>query len=408
MTLVTAFPLPIARLLLPTRFLPRTWLADLVQRHLRRGELAVTWPDGGNSLFQGAAEGPRAQLTLHHWRALGRLVAGGSPAFADAYIDGDWDSDDPALLIELGARNREAMDGPFRGSRVAHAVRRRLHTRRANTRTGSRRNIAAHYDIGNTFYRTWLDDSMTYSSAVYATDDATLAAAQDEKYRRILAMLDAQPGQHILEIGCGWGGFALFAARHGLRVTGITLSREQHDEATRRAAAAGVSDRIDIRLMDYRDLEGRFDHAVSIEMIEAVGEAFWPSYFAKVGSLLADSGRFAVQAITIDEPLFEPYRNDPDFIQTHIFPGGMLPSLPRLRAAAATAGLATATVDAYGLHYARTLREWRDRFVAAWPQIAPQGFDTRFFRLWNLYLAYCEGGFRAGTIDLHQVLLKRG
>ncbi len=407
MTLDTTFPVPLARLLVPIRLVPRAWLANLVQRHLRRGELNVTWPDGRRSLLQGAAEGPSAQLTLHSWRALGRLVTGGSSAFADSYIDGDWDSEDPARLIELGARNREAMDGPFRGNRMARAWRRFLHFRQANTRPGSRRNIAAHYDIGNAFYRTWLDDSMTYSSGVYAADDANLSQAQAEKYARILGMLDAKPGQHIVEIGCGWGGFALFAAERGLRVTGITLSREQHDEATRRALAAGVADRVEIRRMDYRDLDGKFDHAVSIEMIEAVGEAYWPAYFAKVASLLTEGGRFAVQAITIDEPLFEPYRDDPDFIQTHIFPGGMLPSLPRLRAAAGTAGLVAAGVQAYGLHYARTLREWRERFVTAWPTIAAHGFDAPFFRLWNLYLAYCEGGFRAGTIDLHQVLLVR-
>jgi cyclopropane-fatty-acyl-phospholipid synthase len=279
------------------------------------------------------------------------------------------------------------------------------HLRNKNTPTRSKRNVGAHYDLGNEFYALWLDQSMTYSSGIFPEDDSTLAEAQEEKYRRVLELLEATPGQHLLEIGCGWGSFALFAARRGFRVTGVTLSRAQFEWAVARVRAEGLDGRIDIRLQDYRALTGGFDHIVSIEMIEAVGEAYWPQYFRGLRSLLAPRGRVALQVITIDDALFDEYRRDPDFIQTRVFPGGMLPSPSKLAKHASQAGFRIAANARYGEHYARTLAQWRTRYRAALPMIESLGFDSRFRRLWEFYLAYCEGGFRARTINLYQVAL---
>ncbi|MBM3506748.1 MAG: class I SAM-dependent methyltransferase [Alphaproteobacteria bacterium] len=404
MTIAATLSLPLARLLLPEAF-PRSYLAAVLRRALRRGSLSVTLPDGSQERIEAALPGPAAQIVVHRWRALYRLATSGGIGFAEAYVDGDWDSEDPSRVVELAACNREAMTGALAGGLLARLAARVRHLRNANTRTRSKRNVSAHYDLGNSFYALWLDPSMTYSSGIYPAKDATLEAAQEEKYRRMLDLLEATPGQRVLEIGCGWGGFACFAARRGIRVTGVTLSREQLDWASARVRAEGLDDRVDLRLADYRELTGRFDHIVSIEMIEAVGEAYWPQYFGRLRSLLAPGGRVALQVITIDDALFDEYRRDPDFIQTRVFPGGMLPSPAKLAEHATEAGFRIAANARYGEHYARTLGEWRTRYRTALPLVEALSFDRRFRRLWDFYLAYCEGGFRARTIDLHQVAL---
>ena len=276
---------------------------------------------------------------------------------------------------------------------------------RRNSKTGAAKNIAYHYDLGNEFYAAWLDRTMTYSSAVFDRETDDLATAQTNKYRRLSDLADIQPGDHVLEIGCGWGGFAKYAIEErGAKVTGITISREQHDFAKQRLADAGLAGRGEVKLIDYRDLDGKFDKIVSIEMFEAVGQAYWPTYFNAVSTLLKSGGRAVLQAITIEDEVFEEYRREPDFIQRYIFPGGMLPSMPRLEHPVAEAGLKLVDEIGFGQDYARTLAEWRARFQEAWPQLATGRFDPRFKRMWELYLSYCEGGFRAGMIDVKHLL----
>jgi cyclopropane-fatty-acyl-phospholipid synthase len=292
--------------------------------------------------------------------------------------------------------------------RLSRWLDRLQHRRRRNDRRGSRRNIAFHYDLGNDFYRLWLDPGMTYSAALFAETGEPLEAAQTRKYQRILDRLDARPGQHILEIGCGWGGFAEHAARQGYQVTGVTLSREQLAHAQERIATAGLSDRVELRLQDYRDLTGTFDQVVSIEMFEAVGEQYWPAYFEMVRRVLAPGGRASLQVITIADGIFAQYRRGTDFIQKYVFPGGMLPSVPAFDAAARAAGLAVVDRAFHGLDYADTLRRWDAAFCAARDRVADLGFDERFLRLWRYYLGYCEAGFRTGRVDLMQVALAPG
>ncbi len=372
---------------------------------MKSGNLAVTLPNGHRLIVRGQEPGPNAELQLHRNRLFRRVLLGGHLAFAEAYLDGDWDSPDLAALISYFARNEAAL--AIDGRWWTRALSRVLHRLRDNSKRGSRRNIAFHYDLGNNFYRLWLDPSMTYSSAVFAPGAETLEAAQAEKYARMANLIGLTPGDHVLEIGCGWGGFAEHAARQGARLTGLTLSKEQKAYAEARLAAAGLADQVSIRLQDYRDVPGQFDGIVSIEMIEAVGEAYWPVYFETLRARLKAGGRAALQAITIDPARFEPYRRSPDFIQRYIFPGGMLPTVERLQQEAARAGLIWERLDRYGQDYARTLRLWRERFEAAWDQIAPLGFDARFRRTWRYYLAYCEGGFDAGSIDVVQIGLRR-
>jgi cyclopropane-fatty-acyl-phospholipid synthase len=282
------------------------------------------------------------------------------------------------------------------------------HLARRNTRRGSRRNIAFHYDLGNDFYALWLDPGMTYSSAVFDAAGQSLQDAQDAKYRRLAESLDLKPGHHVLEIGCGWGGFAMTAARdYGCRVTAITLSGEQRRYAEERVRRAGLSDRIEVRLQDYRDVTGRFDRIASIEMFEAVGEERWPIFFNTVRERLKPGGVAGLQVITIEDGRYEAYQRSADFIQRYIFPGGMLPSPSALAAAIDRAGLTLNNVFAFGPSYAETLAAWQGRFQRAWPQIRQLGFDGRFKRLWEFYLAYCEAGFRAGAIDVAHYRIER-
>jgi cyclopropane-fatty-acyl-phospholipid synthase len=381
-------------------------LFGFVERNLEAGALTVEVPSGERRTITGAAPGPHADVHFRDWDALKRLFAEGSVGFADSYVAGHWETTDLAALIELSARNRLGARREIQGHTLSRALQRLAHSLRPNSRGGSRRNIAAHYDLGNEFYTSWLDDTVTYSSAVFPRDDAPLEEAQRHKYKRLLDLIDPKPGERVLEIGCGWGGFAEFAARErGVEVTSITISREQHRYASERIQRAGLGNQVSVQLVDYRDVRGKFDHLASIEMFEAVGEKYWPAFFQKVAHAVRPGGRAGLQIITIRDDVYEAYRRQPDFIQTHIFPGGMLPSLGVFREQVAKAGLKVLSEAFYADHYARTLRLWRERFEAAADRLRFDGLDDRFRRLWRYYLAYCEGGFRARTIDVMQVAL---
>ncbi|WP_419897392.1 cyclopropane-fatty-acyl-phospholipid synthase family protein [Roseomonas sp. USHLN139] len=375
---------------------------------LPRGTLLVVTPQGGRWQHRGAAPGPAAVLVLHRWRALSRLYLGGDVAFAEAYGEGDWSSPDLASLIELAAVNGATLDRAVRGGLAARLWHRLRHRLRDNSRAGSRRNIIAHYDLGNDFFAAWLDPGMSYSSGLHATADTQLEAAQLAKQERVRALLEPEAAGTILEIGIGWGGLAEHLLRGSkARLTGITLSPSQLAHAQARLAAAGLAGRAELRLQDYRDTAGRFDRIVSIEMFEAVGEAYWPAYFRMLHDRLAPGGIAVLQVITIAEARYAAYRRGADFIQRHIFPGGMLPTVGLLHSQMAAAGLTLEHEERFGDSYARTLAEWQRRFVAAAPAIDRLGLDARFQRLWRYYLAYCEGGFRAGAIDVGLYRIRR-
>ncbi len=372
-----------------------TRLVFALLEKLRGGLLEVRLPDGARFLF-GEGE-PGVTMQVNDEAVFARVLAKGDIGLAEAYLDGEWDSPDVTALLTLLARNRDALRDAVYGSWRQLLAARLRHWFNRNSRAGAKRNIMAHYDLGNDFYRLWLDPGMSYSSALFdGNREQPLQAAQDAKYRRILNRLAAEPGQRVLEIGCGWGGFADMATRDGLAVTGLTLSPAQLAWARQRVPSA------DLRLQDYRDTAERFDHVVSIEMFEAVGERWWPTYFRTVANALKPEGRAVIQSITIRDDLFATYRRGTDFIQQYIFPGGMLPSRAEFRAQAARQGLVVRDEFAFGGDYARTLALWRDAFDAMWPQIAALGFDETFRRLWRLYLSYCEAGFLAGTIDVVQ------
>ena len=389
-----------------------------VAESIAYGRLKIELPSGEVLRITAPNPGPESDLVIHDERAVRRLFSGGKLAFAESYIDGEWSSGNLAGLIELGARNEHILAPTWsvRSAVVAwHALlnRARHLVANRNSRRGAKRNIASHYDLGNEFYRQWLDPTMTYSSALFETPEQSLEQAQIAKWRRIADMADLRPGQRLLEIGCGWGGFARWAARErGCQVVGLTLSQAQREWALAAIAKDGLSDRIDIRLQDYRDIDGTFDRIVSIEMFEAVGEAYWPAFFDTLRARLAPGGIAALQVITIADGDYAEYRESVDFIQRYIFPGGMLPSPKILDGLAARAGLRDLGHVAFAGDYARTLEIWRERFEAAWGAIAAPnfpngGFDARFRRMWRYYLAYCEGGFRAGTIDVRQLALQK-
>jgi cyclopropane-fatty-acyl-phospholipid synthase len=390
--------------------LPSRLLVNLASR-IEVGQLSLMLPKGVNTVVTGRLKpDSRAVLDVRNpWALLRRVALKGSNGFAEAYVDGQWDSPDLVALLQIALESEPAMGKPVRGLGLARAVDRLWHVVRANTRRGSRRNIAFHYDLGNDFYDLWLDPGMTYSSALFDTAGQSLVDAQDNKYRRLADSLGLRPGHHVLEIGCGWGGFAMMAARdYGCRVTAITLSEQQLRYAEDRVRRAGLADRVEVRLQDYRDVPGQFDRIASIEMFEAVGEERWPVFFDTVRERLKLGGIAALQVITIEDSRFEQYRRSADFIQRYIFPGGMLPSPSALARAIDRAGLTLSDVFAFGPSYAETLAAWQRRFQRSWPQIRRLGFDGRFKRLWELYLAYCEAGFRAGAIDVAHYRIERG
>ncbi len=373
---------------------------------LEIGTLTVTLPSGALIHHRGARPGPDGVLLVRRWRALLRLLFAGDLGLARAFMDDECRSPDLRALLEFGARNapvRSKLPSDFPLARGLDRVR---HALRANTRTGSRRNIAAHYDLGNDFYAQWLDRDMNYSSALFTRAGQTLEQAQDAKLSRVVELLDVQAGQRIVEIGCGWGPLAeRLAVNTGCNVTGVTLSSEQLDFARARLQRRRPAKNWHLRLQDYRDIDGRYDRIVSIEMLEAVGERYWPTYFDKLRQSLTDTGIAVLQVITIAESRFAAYRRRPDFIQRYIFPGGMLPTVDIIRRQAANAGLHLVTQQSFGTSYAKTLAEWRRRFSSAWPRIETLGFDARFKRMWEYYLSYCEVGFAVDAIDVNLIKL---
>lgn len=376
-------------------------------RRIEHGAIVMEFPDGQSAHF-GDASLP-VTMKLHDWDVCNAALKSGDIGFAETFIDGHWTTDNLPALIELFTRNRHAVESVIYGTWWGSLLYRVKHLFNRNSKSGSRKNIHAHYDIGNDFYQLWLDPSMTYSSALFANGHVdNLQEGQSAKYRRILNELQVGRDARILEIGCGWGGFAEVAARDiNARVTGLTLSTEQLQFAHQRLTDAGVVDQVELRLQDYRDTNGQFDGIASIEMFEAVGEAYWPSYFECIARNLKTGGRACVQTIVIDDALFERYRKGTDFIQQYIFPGGMLPSPSVFKKYAAEQGLSVLNEFHFGLDYARTLAEWRSAFMEQLPRVKEQGFDDRFLRTWEFYLAYCEAGFRAGSINVAQFTLEK-
>jgi cyclopropane-fatty-acyl-phospholipid synthase len=375
---------------------------------LRRGTLDITLPDGRVLRCGGLEPGPAAEMTVHDYGFAWRLARGGDIGIAEAYLRREWDTPDLTRFLHVFCLNHDLIQTMLGDQPLARLVQLARHWFNRNTRRQARRNIFAHYDIGNSFYSAWLDPSMTYSSALFENGTEDLTAAQRNKYRRLAEAINLQPGQNVLEIGCGWGGFAEYVATtYDARVVGLTISTEQRDFAQKRMQAAGLADKVEIRLQDYRDERGRYDRIVSIEMIEAVGEQFWPQYFSQLRDRLAPGGFAGVQAITIQDRFFNTYRREVDFIQRYVFPGGMLPSPQVLKALGEKFGVPVIRERIFGEDYARTLATWRDNFRAAWPSLTPLGFDERFRRLWEYYLAYCEAGFLSGNIDVRQVVFAK-
>jgi cyclopropane-fatty-acyl-phospholipid synthase len=370
------------------------------------GSARLRLPNGLERTFGEPGSGPHADLDVKRARLLWRALTRGSCGFAEGYMSGDLETASLADIFRFALDNRRHMRRGWHLFRVK-AWDRLRHLARANTRSGSRRNIAQHYDLGNAFYAYWLDRGMTYSSGVFATGAETLEEAQAAKYARVLAHAGIRPGARVLEIGCGWGGFAEAAARAGAHVTALTLSAEQLAFARERIAAAGLAELCDLRLEDYRDATGAYDAIASIEMIEAVGEENWPTYFAALGDRLASGGAAVIQAITISEEAFPRYRARADFIQRYIFPGGMLPTRHLIAEHARAAGLSLEAEEQFGASYAATLWAWRTRFLEAWPCIERLGFDERFRRMWDYYLTYCAVGFERGLIDVGIVRLRK-
>ena len=380
----------------------RRWLAQL-----DKGSLSLVLPDGREIHHHGTQPGPHGQLSLHTWRGLRRLLWRGDLGFAEGYIAGDWTSTDLVRLIALGAVNLSGLDSVMDGGLPVRVLRRMVHALRSNSMRGSKRNIAFHYDLGNDFYRPWLDQSMTYSSALAYANGQTLEAAQAHKLDRIAQLVGAAPGAKVLEIGCGWGALAAHLARGGAHVTGLTLSQEQLAFAQERMAHAGLTGQVDLQLRDYREEAGTYDAIVSIEMLEAVGEAWWPTYFRQIHDRLAPGGRAVLQVITIAEDRFAHYRQAPDFIQHYVFPGGMLPTRSIMASQARGAGLALTHEEQFAPAYAATLAECRRRFDAARDGMAAHGFDDQFCRMWTYYLCYCEAGFATGQIDVGLYVLEK-
>ncbi|WP_282607250.1 cyclopropane-fatty-acyl-phospholipid synthase family protein [Pelagibius sp. Alg239-R121] len=383
-------------------------LLNLLGSTLHKGSILIYLPDGSTTRFAADLTGPNAEIHITSQRFFSHLVMGGHLGFADAFVAGEFHTPNLVTLLEFGEANQEAWDEVLVGRPLPRLMSRIQHLLNFNSRNGSRRNISQHYDLGNNFYRNWLDESLTYSSAIFAKPDEPLDTAQSNKYRHLAEMAHVGKGQHVLEIGCGWGGFASYLAReHDCKVTAVTISDEQYKFARQRIQADGLNERVEILRRDYRDIEGSFDRVLSIEMLEAVGVRYWPIFFDKLRNSLKPGGVAALQVITIADHAWDDYSRNTEFIQRHIFPGGMLPSPEIIAQQSARAGLEYRNENGFGWHYAETLRRWRYSFDAAWPSIASLGFDEHFRRLWTYYLAYCEAGFNVGRIDVKQFALQR-
>ena len=390
--------------------LPR-WFATVFDTAtgLGEGRLDFVMPDGRRFRAEGKVPGIAAEITVQHPDLFARLVREGDLGFCDAYLDGWWTTPDLQAfldLIQLPVNNLVG-DG-FPGLGLVRAYERLRFWMQSNSRRQAKKNISYHYDLGNEFYRLWLDETMTYSSAIFQNPQESLEAAQRRKYASMIDQMGAQAGDHVLEIGCGWGGFAEFAAQErGLRVTGLTISQAQHDFAVERVRRAGLADRVEIRLQDYRDERGSYDGIASIEMFEAVGERYWPVYFDAVRERLKPGRNATLQIITVADSRWQLYRRGVDFIQKHIFPGGMLPAPSVLRAEVVKAGLRVKGTIEFGESYSLTLRRWHETFTARWAEVKSLGFDERFKRMWDFYLASCAGAFQGGNCDVTQITVTR-
>lgn len=378
---------------------------------VQQGWLTIRLPSGRTYVIAGDDPGCETKIhamwNLSSYRGLRRILRSKSVGFAEGYIAGDWTTTDLTRIVEVMARNMDALEAKIAHWPVVRLFNRLQHLMRRNTKRGSRRNIAYHYDLGNDFYSLWLDKSLTYSSAIFDENHISLETAQVNKYRRLAEALKLQPHHRVLEIGCGWGGFAEFAAQtYGCHVTGITLSKEQLVFAKDRIEAAELEHRVELRLQDYRDVSEKYDRIVSIEMFEAVGEKNWPTFFSQVRDCLSESGMAALQIINIADDRFEDYRRDADFIQKYIFPGGMLPSSQILDEQIKAANLVVKSRIFFGASYARTLGLWCDAFLENWPAIEKLGYSTEFKRMWEYYLCYCKVGFQLGTIDVGHYILE--
>jgi cyclopropane-fatty-acyl-phospholipid synthase len=375
---------------------------------IKRGTLDITLPDGRILRMGGLEAGPAAAMTVYNYGFATRLVNGGDIGIAEAYLNRDWDTPDLTQFLYLFCVNHDLIQDMLADKPLVRVVQMVRHWFNRNTKRQAKRNIYAHYDIGNAFYSAWLDSSMTYSSALFEDDSGDLTSAQKNKYRRLAEAIDLRPGQKLLEIGCGWGGFAEYVAKtFGAKVVGLTISKEQRDFAQKRIHEAGLADKVEIKLQDYRDERDQYDRIASIEMIEAVGEQFWPKYFSQISDRLKPSGLAGIQAITIQDSMFQSYRREVDFIQRYVFPGGMLPSPQVLKTLGDRFGIPVIRERIFGQDYAKTLATWRNNFRTAWPNLKPLGFDDRFRRLWEYYLAYCEAGFLSGNIDVRQVVFAK-
>jgi cyclopropane-fatty-acyl-phospholipid synthase len=374
---------------------------------IERGELYVRFPNGKCVQFISGNPGPIAKIHLHNWKLARKVALGGTIGVAESYMDQDWDSPDVTSMLQFFLVNRSIYGDVAAQSIITNVVENFRHWFNRNTRSGSQKNIAAHYDLGNEFYSLWLDPSMTYSSAIFEDGANSLEAAQAAKYRSLATRMGVTKDSHILEIGSGWGGFAEFVAREfGARVTGLTISKEQLEYARNRIEKAGLSDLVEFKFQDYRDEIGKYDHVASIEMFEAVGEEYWPTYFGKINNCLKDGGTAGLQIITIRNEAFEQYRKRPDFIQRYIFPGGMLPSPDALDKVSKQEGLELQDERIFAQDYARTLMEWRILFWDKWEDVRKLGFDQRFKRMWEFYLHYCEAGFSTNSIDVRQMFYR--
>jgi len=385
-------------------------LAGLALLSAKTGKVSFTLPDARVVVFDKEDGGPEAEITVHDYDFAKRSIAGGDVGFAESYMDSQWSTPDLTAVLRFFGDNFDAVgDGNLaRGKKFTQLINKIRHFFNRNSKAGSKRNIYSHYDLGNDFYAKWLDPSMTYSSAIYASPNTSLEHAQMAKYEGICDILGLTENSQILEVGCGWGGFAEYAAsKYGANITCLTLSPAQRDYAINRMTEAGLSNKVDIRLQDYRDHEGQYDGVASIEMFEAVGESYWPSYFAKISDVLKPGAKAALQIITIDDDLFQSYRKRADFIQRYIFPGGMLPSEIALKTQLDMANLNYDGATYFGPDYARTLRTWGKKFNEAWGEIEPMGFDETFRRMWNFYLSYCEAGFDGGRINVGQFAISK-
>ncbi|MGY8865237.1 MAG: class I SAM-dependent methyltransferase [Methylophagaceae bacterium] len=373
----------------------------------KRGRLHIT-VDAETYLVEGKEPGPDANITIHKsLKIIKKLSRDGDIGFAEAYMQGEWDTSSLSDFLYWATLNLEELSTHLEANFFIRLFNRLRHITRRNSQRGSRRNISAHYDLGNDFYQLWLDSTMTYSSAIFADPADSLEQAQTRKYELLLSSLGATPGQHILEVGCGWGGFAEHAAKQGYKVTGVTLSTEQLTWGQQRIRDAGFDSIVDLRLQDYRDIEEQFDHIVSIEMFEAVGETYWPGFFEMLFARLKSGGKIALQTITIDEQYFDHYRQNVDFIQRYIFPGGMLPSPEIFSQHAEQAGLKIEQATNYGSHYEQTVLAWHQRFNDVVHQVEDLGYDEQFIRMWRYYLSYCEAGFRQQHTGVYQYLMSK-